>query len=143
MKIMKMREEAVVPEYQTTGAAGFDFRACIGELMTLKHGEIGIFPTGVGVEIPEGYELQVRTRSGLAFKHRVTMLNGVGTIDSDFRGEICVTLVNWGDEDFVVEPGMRIAQGVVAKFEKAEWEEVDELTETKRATGGFGSTGLK
>ena len=144
MKIKKMREGARVPEYQTSGAAGFDFCACVEEPVTLRAKDgIGTFPTGVGVEIPKGYELQVRTRSGLAFKHRVTMLNGMGTIDSDFRGEMFVTLVNWGEEDFVVEPGMRIAQGVVSKFEKVEWEEVEELSSTERNEGGYGSTGLK
>ena len=137
-----MRAGAVLPKYQTAGAAGFDFHACIDAPVVLKAKEIRPFPTGLSVELPEGYELQVRPRSGLAFKHRVTTLNGVGTIDSDFRGEMQVMLANWGDDDFVVEPGMRIAQGVVAKFEKVEWEETGELSKTKRR-GGFGSTGLK
>lgn len=142
MRIKKLRDEAILPKYQTDGAAGFDFHACITEPTTLKPGGIKTFPTGVGVEIPEGYELQVRTRSGLAFKHHVTMLNGVGTIDSDYRGEISVVLQNHGKEDFIATPGMRIAQGVVHKFETIEWEEVEALSETKRK-GGFGSTGLK
>lgn len=142
MKIKKMRKEAILPEYQTTGAAGFDFHACIKNSVTLRPGDIHTFPTGVGVEIPEGHELQTRTRSGLAFKHHVTMLNGVGTIDSDYRGEMFIALMNCGKADFVVEPGMRIAQGIVSKFERVEWDEVDELSETKRK-GGLGSTGLK
>jgi len=137
-----MREGAILPKYQTAGAAGFDFHACVDEPVTLKPGEIKNFPVGVGVEIPDGYELQVRPRSGLAFKNQVTMLNGIGTIDSDYRGEMHVSLINFGKEDFVVEPGMRIAQGVINKFEKIEWDEVEELSETKRK-GGFGSTGLK
>jgi len=141
MRIKRMRERAVLPEYQTLGAAGFDFHACIDEPLVLKAGEIEVVPTGVGVEIPAGYELQVRTRSGLAMKNKVTMLNGLGTIDSDFRGEMCVMLVNHGEKDFVIEPQMRIAQGVVAKYERVDWEEVEMLSETKRR-GGFGSTGL-
>ena len=142
MKIKKMRKGALLPEYQTAGAAGFDFHACIEEPVVLAPGEIAVFPTGLGVEIPEGYELQVRPRSGLAFKNKVTMLNGIGTIDSDFRGEMQVMLINYGEGEFVVEPGMRIAQGVVSKYAKVEWEEVDELSDTARK-GGFGSTGLK
>jgi len=108
----------------------------------MKKGEMKAFPTGVGMEIPEGYELQIRSRSGLTYKHLVTMLAGVGTIDADYRGELQVLLKNHGEEDFVVEPGMRIAQGIVSKCERAEWEEVEELSETERS-GGFGSTGLK
>jgi dUTP pyrophosphatase len=110
--------------------------------VVLKPGGIEVFHTGLGVEIPEGYELQIRPRSGLAFKHQVTMLNGIGTIDSDFRGEMCVILKNHSEVDFVVEPGMRIAQGVVSRYEKVQWEEVEELSKTDRK-GGFGSTGLK
>ena len=94
------------------------------------------------MEIPKGYELQIRSRSGLAYKHQISLLNGIGTIDSDYRGEMSVLLKNHSDVDFVVEPGMRIAQGVVAKYTHVEWEEVSELSETERS-GGFGSTGLK
>lgn len=143
MKITKFYEDAIIPAYQTDGAAGFDFCAHLDEPYTLKPGEIHAFGTGIGVEIPEGYELQVRSRSGLAYKHQVSLLNGVGTIDSDFRGEIHALLKNHSDKAFIVEPGMRIAQGVVAKYERIEFEEVDELSETNRSTGGFGSTGLK
>jgi dUTP pyrophosphatase len=142
MKIKRMREGAMLPEYQTRGAAGFDFHACIKKPVVLKPGDVQSFPTGIGVEIPMGYELQVRGRSGLAYKHRVVMFNGIGTIDADFRGEMFVLLANYGEGDFTVEPGMRIAQGIVAKHEKVEWVEVEELSETDRA-GGFGSTGLK
>ena len=153
LRIKKMRANAILPQYQSAGAAGFDFHACIDEAVTLKPGDmigfptgVGIelgFPTGVGIELPDGYELQVRSRSGLAFRHRVSMLNGVGTIDADYRGEIQVLLRNYGENEFVVEPGMRIAQGVIAKVERVEWEESDDLSETKRSHGGFGSTGLK
>ncbi|MFV0484853.1 MAG: dUTP diphosphatase [Candidatus Saccharimonadales bacterium] len=142
MKIKKMRDGAVLPKYQTNGAAGFDFHACIGEPLVMKPGSTATIPTGVGVEIPEGYELQVRPRSGLAYKHDVVMFNSIGTIDSDFRGEMLMKLANYGEKDFVVEPEMRIAQGIVAKVERVEWLEVEELSETDRS-GGFGSTGLK
>ena len=143
VKIIKFYDDAIIPAYQTKGAAGFDFCAHISEPVTLKPGEIKSFGTGVGVELPEGYELQIRSRSGLAYKHRVSLLNGIGTIDSDYRGEMNVLLKNYGDEDFVVEPGMRIAQGIVARYEHVDFEEVSELSETDRSSGGFGSTGLK
>ena len=143
VKIIKFYDDAIIPAYQTKGAAGFDFCAHISEPATLKPGEIQSFGTGVGVELPEGYELQIRSRSGLAYKHRVSLLNGIGTIDSDYRGEMNVLLKNYGDEDFVVEPGMRIAQGIVARYEHVDFEEVSELSETDRSSGGFGSTGLK
>lgn len=142
MKIIKFYDDAIIPQYQTAGAAGFDFCAHISEPYTLKPGEIKAFGTGVGVEIPKGYELQIRSRSGLAYKHQISLLNGIGTIDSDYRGEMSVLLKNHSDVDFVVEPGMRIAQGIVAKYTHVEWEEVSELSETERS-GGFGSTGLK
>ena len=142
MKIIKFYDDAIIPQYQTSGAAGFDFCAHISEPYTLKPGEIKAFGTGVGVEIPKGYELQIRSRSGLAYKHQISLLNGIGTIDSDYRGEMSVLLKNHSNVDFVVEPGMRIAQGVVAKYAHVEWEEVSELSETERS-GGFGSTGLK
>ena len=142
MKIIKFYDDAIIPQYQTSGAAGFDFCAHISEPYTLKPGEIKAFGTGVGVEIPKGYELQIRSRSGLAYKHQISLLNGIGTIDSDYRGEMSVLLKNHSNVDFVVEPGMRIAQGVVARYTHVEWEEVSELSETERS-GGFGSTGLK
>ena len=143
MKIIKFYDDAIIPAYQTDGAAGFDFCAHLSEPYTLKPGEIHAFDTGVGVEIPEGYELQVRSRSGLAYKHQESKLKGVGTIDSDYRGEIRALLKNHGETEFIVEPGMRIAQGVVAKYERVEFEEVSKLSETDRSKGGFGSTGLK
>lgn len=141
VKIVKFYDDAIIPQYQTAGAAGFDFCAHLAAPVTLKPGEIYAFDTGVGVELPAGYELQIRSRSGLAYKHSVTLLNGIGTIDSDYRGEMRVLLKNHGDHDFVVEPGMRIAQGVIAQYAHVEWEEVTELSESDR-NGGFGSTGL-
>lgn len=143
IKIKKMRANAILPEYQTKFAAGFDFRAAIGKPVTIKPGAMEIVSTGVAVEIPVGYELQIRPRSGLAFKYRVLPVNSIGTIDADYRGEMMVGLVNNGHEDFIVEPDMRIAQGVVAKHETVQWKEVDELSETDRGVGGFGSTGVK
>ena len=142
MKITKFYKDAIIPTYQTKGAAGFDFCAHLSEPYIMQPGEIHAFDTGVGVEIPDGYELQIRSRSGLAYKHYISLLNGIGTIDSDYRGEMRVLLKNYGDKEFVVEPGMRIAHGIVAKYEHIEFEEVDDLSETDRS-GGFGSTGLK
>jgi dUTP pyrophosphatase len=141
MRIKKVRASAQLPEYQTTLAAGFDFHAAIDALVTIQPGGTAVIPTGLAVEIPAGYELQIRPRSGLAYKYDVTMMNGVGTIDADFRGEMMVKLINFGATDFVVEPGMRVAQGVVARHETVKWVEVDELSPTERQ-GGFGSTGV-
>jgi dUTP pyrophosphatase len=132
-----------LPGYATLGAAGLDVRANLPEPITLKPLERRLIPTGLKVAIPVGYEIQVRPRSGLAFKHGVTVLNTPGTIDADYRGEIGVLLVNLSSEPFVVEHGERIAQLVVAKHEQISWEEVDELNETTRGAGGFGSTGVQ
>ena len=142
LKIFKFYPDAVIPQYQTKGAAGFDFCAHLDRPYVMKPGEIHAFDTGVGVEIPKGYELQIRSRSGLAYKYQVSLLNGLGTIDSDYRGEMRMLLKNHSDKEFTVEPGMRIAQGVVAKYERVEFEEISELSKTDR-TGGFGSTGIK
>lgn len=141
VKIKKILEHAILPEYQTALAAGFDFHAAIIEPVIIKPGALEIISTGVAVEIPAGYELQIRPRSGLAFKHRVLPVNAIGTIDADYRGEMMIGLVNNGTTDFAIEPRMRIAQGIVAKHETVEWEEVAELSDTDRGTGGFGSTG--
>jgi dUTP pyrophosphatase len=140
LKIKKMRPSAIIPKYQTTHAAGFDFHAAIDDNVVIAPGKVMPIPTGLAVEIPLGHELQIRSRSGLAYKFGVSMLNGIGTIDADYRGEMQVLLVNHGDADFVVEPGMRIAQGVIARYEKVDLVETDELSETDRK-GGFGSTG--
>ncbi len=137
------RSEFPLPSYATLGAAGMDLRANITESVTLEGGQRAIVPTGLYVAIPEGYEMQVRPRSGLSAKHGITVLNSPGTIDSDYRGEICVILYNSSAVDFVVERGERIAQVVVAQYERVEWSEVEELSSTERAAGGFGSTGLK
>ncbi len=130
-----------LPRYETAGAAGMDVRAAMAEPILLNPLERALIPTGLFVELPIGYEMQVRPRSGLAAKHGITVLNAPGTIDADYRGEVKVILVNLSDKSFEVSPGERIAQLVVCRCEQAEWEPVEALTETDRGTGGFGSTG--
>lgn len=132
-----------LPHYETIASAGMDLRANITEPITLKSLERTIVKTGLFIELPIGYEAQVRPRSGLAAKKGITVLNSPGTIDADYRGEIGVILVNLSHEDFVIENGERIAQLIIAKHERAEWQEVSELSETSRGEGGFGSTGTK
>jgi len=132
-----------LPAYETIASAGLDVRANIQESISLKPLERTLVKTGLFMEIPVGYECQVRPRSGLAFKKGITVLNAPGTIDADYRGEVGVILINLSNEDFVIENGERIAQLVFAKVEQAEWENVEILTETDRGTGGFGSTGVK
>lgn len=131
------------PNYETMASAGMDLRANIAENVTLKPLQRAIIKTGLFIELPVGYEAQVRPRSGLAAKKGITVLNAPGTVDADYRGEIGVILVNLSDADFTIENGERIAQLVIAKHERAEWVEVEELSETSRGTGGFGSTGTK
>lgn len=132
-----------LPQYATALAAGMDVRAANEQPIVLKPLRRALVPTGLFVEIPEGYEIQVRPRSGLAAKKGVTVLNAPGTVDADYRGEICVILVNLGEEDFVVEKGERVAQLVLARHERVEWEESGSLASSKRGEGGFGSTGVK
>lgn len=130
-----------LPAYTTAGAAGFDFLAANFEAITLPPGARALVPTGLCVALPAGYELQVRPRSGLALKHGITLPNTPGTIDEDYRGEIGIIVMNAGVEAFVIERGMRIAQGVLAPVSRLNWQEVDTLDETDRGAGGFGSTG--
>jgi len=132
-----------LPHYETIYSAGMDLRANVPEPSTLQPLERAIVKTGLFIELPIGYEAQVRPRSGLAAKKGITVLNSPGTIDADYRGEIGVILVNLSNEPFTIENGERIAQLVIAKHERAIWEEVDELSETERGTGGFGSTGVQ
>lgn len=132
-----------LPNYETIASAGMDLRANLTESITLKPLERKLVKTGLFIELPIGFEAQVRPRSGLAFKKGITVLNSPGTVDADYRGEIGVILVNLSNEDFVIENGERIAQLVIAKHERAEWIEVEELNETSRGAGGFGSTGVK
>ncbi len=131
------------PTYATPLSAGMDVRADIEEPITLNPLQRVLVPTGLYIALPEGYECQARPRSGLAMKHGVTVLNSPGTIDADYRGELKTLLVNLSDTPFVIEPGERIAQLVVARHERVEWEEVDVLDATERGAGGFGSTGVK
>ena len=132
-----------LPHYSTLASAGMDLRANIDESITLKPLERTIVKTGIFMELPVGYEAQVRPRSGLAFKKGVTVLNSPGTVDADYRGEVGVILVNLSSEEFIIEDGERVAQMVIAKHEQAYWIEVDVLDETERGSGGFGSTGVK
>lgn len=141
IKIVKLKDTALLPEYQTKGAAGADIHACIDEPVVLQPMERRMIPTGLAMAIPEGFEVQVRARSGMSIKHGITMVNGVGTIDADYRGEVGVLLINLSRDAFTIEPGMRIAQMVVAKYEVAEWDSVDTLDTTERGAGGYGSTG--
>lgn len=130
-----------LPSYATVGSAGMDLKANTLEPIVLKPMERYLFPTGIYIQLPEGYEAQIRPRSGLAAKYGITVTNCVGTIDSDYTGEIKVSLINLSNDNFVVQPGERIAQMVVARYEKITWNEVAELDETERGAGGFGSTG--
>lgn len=132
-----------LPHYSTIASAGMDLRANIDESISLKPLERTIVKTGIFMELPVGFEAQVRPRSGLAFKKGITVLNSPGTVDADYRGEVGVILVNLSAEEFVIEDGERIAQMVIAKHEQADWVEVETLDDTERGAGGFGSTGVK
>ena len=130
-----------LPAYETIASAGMDLRAFIKESITLKPMERILVPTGLFIELPVGYEAQIRPRSGLAFKKGITLLNTPGTIDADYRGEIKIILINLSKEDFVIEDGERIAQMIIAAHEKADWTQVESLNMTERGAGGFGHTG--
>ncbi|WP_242927984.1 dUTP diphosphatase [Pontibacter vulgaris] len=132
-----------LPNYQTEHSAGMDLRANLETAVTLKPLQRALIPTGLFIALPEGHEAQIRPRSGLAYKHGISIVNSPGTIDADYRGEIKVLLVNLSDQDFVVEDGERIAQMVVAKYERVAWAEAETLTDTERGAGGYGSTGTK
>ncbi|MDD4779577.1 MAG: dUTP diphosphatase [Tissierellia bacterium] len=131
-----------LPAYETKGSAGVDLQAYIENPIVLKSMERYLVPTGLFIELPEGYEAQIRARSGLAIKHGISLVNGIGTIDSDYRGEIKVILINLGDKDFTINNGDRIAQMVFIKHEQVEFELVQDLNETERGSGGFGHTGI-
>lgn len=135
------KSKHVLPEYATNLSAGMDLRANINEPITLHAGERCLIPTGIHIGLPEGYEAQIRPRSGMALKYGITVLNTPGTIDADYTGDVGVILINHGQEPFTIYDGDRVAQMVIAKFEKAEWVEVDSLQETERGEGGFGHTG--
>lgn len=142
MKIKVRSMSGILPEYETEGSAGMDIRAYIDAPLDIEPGARALIPTGLFMEIPAGYEVQIRARSGLAVKYGIGLTNGIGTIDSDYRGEIKVSLINWGQETFTVRNGDRIAQMVVASYEKARLELADDLSETERGHGGFGHTGV-
>jgi dUTP pyrophosphatase len=131
-----------LPAYETAHAAGMDLRANLDEPVYLKPMERKLIPTGLFIELPEGFEAQIRPRSGLAFKHGIGIVNSPGTIDADYRGEIKVLLVNLSEQVFEINTGERIAQMVIARHEKASWEQVEELSETLRGAGGYGHTGI-
>ena len=137
------RSHHALPQYATELSAGVDLRANIEAPIELRPMERKLIPTGLFMALPPGYEAQVRPRSGLAVKHGITVLNSPGTIDADYRGEVCVILVNLSDEPFVINDGERIAQMVIARHEQAEWEAVESLSETERGAGGFGHSGTK
>ena len=142
MKIKVRSLSGNLPSYETEGSAGMDIRAYLEEPITIEPGKRALVPTGLFMEIPPGFEVQIRARSGLAVKYGIGLTNGIGTIDSDYRGEIKVALINWGEEAFTVNDGDRIAQMVVSRYEKADLELADELSETVRGAGGFGHTGV-
>ena len=145
MKLKIVSKSGRIPEYATSGSAGFDLAAFLpdGEFL-LKAGERALIPTGYYVELPPGYEAQVRARSGLSIKHGIGLVNGVGTVDPDYRGEWNVPLINWSKEDYLIKDGERIAQVVISKFEQVDFQQVEdisEISETQRGAGGFGHTG--
>ncbi len=136
------KSDMKLPKYETAGSAGMDLLANVESPMTLAPMQRSLVPTGLFIEIPEGFEGQVRPRSGLAIKHGITLINCVGTIDSDYRGELCVPMVNLGTAPFVIEKGDRIAQLVICQYKRVELVEVEEIAESDRGEGGFGSTGV-
>lgn len=142
MKVKIKSESGRLPAYETDGSAGMDLKASLKEPITLEPGKRVLIPTGLFIELPQGYEAQIRARSGLAIKHGISLVNGVGTIDSDYRGEIKVALINRGEENFSISDGDRIAQMVIAKYERITWQQADCLEETQRGSGGFGHTGV-
>ncbi|MHC1739237.1 MAG: dUTP diphosphatase [Ignavibacteriaceae bacterium] len=142
-RISKEFSDIPVPHYSTSGSSGMDVRAAVSEPLKLEKGKIGLIPTNLILEIPSGYEIQVRPRSGLALNHGVTVLNTPGTIDSDYRGELKIIMINLGESDFTINRGDRIAQLILARVYKASVEESDDLQETERNSGGFGSSGIQ
>ncbi len=141
LKIKRLENNRILPEYKTEGAAGMDLCAAISEPVELKPLERKLIPTGLKIELEHGYEAQIRPRSGLSIKHGITLINCVGTIDEDYRGEVCVPVVNISNETYTIQPDERIAQMIIARVEQAKLEVVTELSETARGVGGFGSTG--
>ena len=143
VKVLRHAEGLPLPKYQTSGSAGMDLLAAVSKNVVIEPGEVKLIPTGLSIAMPAGYNAEIRSRSGLSLKNQVIVLNAPGTIDSDYRGEVQVILMNIGKERFVVERGMRIAQMIISRYETAEINLVEELPESVRDSGGFGSTGLK
>ena len=141
IKTLPHHNELDLPQYQSDQSAGMDLRAAIENDIIIQSGKWELIKTGIAIALPSGYEAQVRPRSGLALKHGITVLNSPGTIDADYRGEICVILINMGGEDFIILRGMRIAQLAINKIEQAKWNIADDLEESDRGESGFGSTG--
>lgn len=142
LKIKKLNTDLPLPNYQTDGSAGMDLMSASSDEIVIKSGEAKLIKTGIAIALEKGFEAQIRPRSGLALKNGITVLNTPGTIDSDYRGEICVILINHSNQDFIIAKGMRIAQMVIAKYETAKIIEVEDLDETARSASGFGSTGV-
>jgi len=142
IKLKKVRKDAKIPKYMTQKSAGLDIFACISSNITLKPGQRTLIPTGIAISLPDGYEAQIRPRSGLALNYGIIPLNTPGTIDADYRGEIKIILANLGENEFTIKNGDRIAQMVINKIEKVEFVEVEELDNSLRGEGGFGSTGI-
>lgn len=143
LKRLENNRDIRIPEYESEGSSGMDIRACINTPLVLEPGEISFIPTGIAVSIPHGYECQIRPRSGLALKNGIGLVNSPGTIDSDYRGEIGIILINWGKKPFTVSRGDRIAQMVITKVFKADVINVETLDTTERGDGGFGHSGTK
>ena len=143
MEIRIVSKGGALPAYATEGSSGADLRAYIEEPITLMPGERRLVPTGIFVEIPQGVEAQIRARSGLAIKHGIGLVNGVGTVDSDYRGEWNIPLINWGQEPYTIHSGVRIAQVIFSRYEKADFVSVSQISETERGAGGFGHTCIK
>lgn len=143
VKILENAIDLALPAYATEHSAGMDLLAAIDETITLKPMARKLVATGISIALPEGFEAQVRPRSGLAFKHGISIVNAPGTIDADYRGEIGVVLINLGHEDFVIERGMRIAQMVIAPYTRISWNQMEQLPDSARGAGGFGSTGTQ
>ncbi len=141
LKIERLEHNRILPEYKTEGAAGMDLSAAITEPVVLKPLERALIPTGLKIELEHGYEAQIRPRSGLSIKHGITLINCVGTIDEDYRGEVCIPVVNLSNETYTIQPDERIAQMIIARVEQAEIKVETKLTTTARGEGGFGSTG--
>lgn len=142
-KIKIISKSGVLPSYETAGSAGADLRAYIDEPITLMPGERRLIPTGLFVELPVGIEAQIRARSGLSIKHGIGLVNGIGTVDSDYRGEWNIPLINWGQEPYTINNGDRIAQVIFASYVVADFEITDSIDDTERGAGGFGHTGVK